>query len=173
MHPTRRHFLRSAAAFAVGIGGLASFTQRAQASKIQGYGALRRDPQGVLDLPPGFSYRIISKSGETMSDGFKVPVATDGMAAFPGSRGKTILVRNHEVNPDVSRTSGAFGDGNALLGRVDAGSLYDPGAKRGFPTLGGCTTMVYDHASGRIEREFLSLAGTLRNCAGGPTPWGS
>jgi hypothetical protein len=33
------------------------------------------------------------------------------------------------------------------------------------------TTLVYDPGSGRVERQFLSLAGTLRNCAGGPTPW--
>jgi secreted PhoX family phosphatase len=33
--------------------------------------------------------------------------------------------------------------------------------------------LVYDHASRRVERHFLSLAGTMRNCAGGSTPWGS
>jgi secreted PhoX family phosphatase len=39
--------------------------------------------------------------------------------------------------------------------------------------LGGTTTLVFDTATGRLDRQFLSLAGTQRNCAGGPTPWGS
>jgi secreted PhoX family phosphatase len=33
------------------------------------------------------------------------------------------------------------------------------------------TTVVYDPVRGRVERQFLSLAGTTRNCAGGTTPW--
>ena len=41
-----------------------------------------------LDLPPGFSYRIISRAGERMSDGFFVPRAHDGMAAFSGDGGR-------------------------------------------------------------------------------------
>ena len=32
--------------------------------------------------------------------------------------------------------------------------------------------MVYDLGSGRRESQYLSLAGTTVNCAGGPTPWG-
>ncbi len=38
---------------------------------------------------------------------------------------------------------------------------------------GGTTTLVYDPARGVVEAQFLSLAGTSTNCAGGVTPWGS
>jgi secreted PhoX family phosphatase len=39
--------------------------------------------------------------------------------------------------------------------------------------LGGTTTILYDTKTQTVERIHLSLAGTLRNCAGGLTPWGS
>ncbi|MGB0579179.1 MAG: alkaline phosphatase PhoX [Limisphaerales bacterium] len=173
MPNSRRQFLRSSAAFAAGMAGLQTFANRAHARKIRGYGQLVRDSKQILDLPPGFSYRIISKSGQQMSDGFVVPISPDGMGAFAGTAGKTILVRNHEVDADVSRKSGAFGDQNRFLPRLSPAKLYDPGFQAGKPTLGGCTTIVYNHRTGQIEKQFLSLAGTLRNCAGGPTPWGS
>ena len=35
------------------------------------------------------------------------------------------------------------------------------------------STIVYDPVSGKVEKQFLSLAGTARNCAGGRTPWNS
>lgn len=135
------------------------------------FGPLRRDPNGLFDLPEGFSYRVVSRTGETMSDGFRVPGAPDGMAAFPGPGGKTILVRNHElthVPPDL----GPFGTANDLLDRVARDLVYDRGGGT-EPALGGTTTVVWDTAAGKVERQYLSLAGTLRNCAGGPTPWGS
>lgn len=39
--------------------------------------------------------------------------------------------------------------------------------------LGGTTTLLFNTQAQRLESHHLSLAGTLRNCAGGPTPWGS
>ena len=49
---------------------------------------LAEDPAGLLDLPPGFSYSIVSSAGEVMDDGYFAPESFDGMACFPldGSR---------------------------------------------------------------------------------------
>ncbi|MEQ8882249.1 MAG: DUF839 domain-containing protein, partial [Cyclobacteriaceae bacterium] len=33
--------------------------------------------------------------------------------------------------------------------------------------------IVFDEKTQTIEKEYLSLVGTVRNCAGGPTPWNS
>ena len=50
------------------------------------FGPLRRDPNGLLDLPEGFQYRILSRTGNLMKNGERVPSYPDGMAAFPGPR---------------------------------------------------------------------------------------
>jgi len=174
---TRRGFIRSSAAAALGFhglrrllaGDLASATARAE---IQGpYGDLIPDPDGVIDLPSGFTYRLMSKVGERMDDGLFVPSLHDGMGAFPGPDGATILIRNHEVE-STEPAMGAFGPNNERLGRIDQARIYD----RGYgdrPLLGGTTTIVYDTRSQRLLKHFLSLAGTGRNCSGGPTPWKS
>jgi uncharacterized protein len=172
--PSRRDFLALAGSATLGFLGLYQFVTsplQAAGNRQAGYGPLLPDPKGVLNLPKGFSYHIISRMGDRMSDGLLVPGAADGMAAFRGPRGKTILVRNHEMSPDPAR-GGAFGLTNELYAKVDHSLLYDAG-KGTNPQLGGTTTLVYDHASGRVEKQFLSLAGTARNCAGGPTPWNS
>lgn len=141
-------------------------------SEVRGYGPLVPDPRGVLDLPKGFGYQILSHTGNTMDDGFRVPGAPDGMAAFPGPNGRVILIRNHELGAD-NPTTGPFGWTNELLPKIDATYLYDAGKDGRNPHFGGTTTLVYDPATGKVERQFLSLAGTIRNCAGGPTPWNS
>lgn len=169
MSLARRAFLHRSAAVSVALLGW----QRLLAEEPPlppSLGPLLPDPTGVCDLPVGFSYRIISRQGSEMADGLIVPGKPDGMAAFPGSDGRVLLVRNHENMPNDR--PGPFGPGNERLGRIALDRLYDAGGGR-TPGLGGTTTLVYDPVKNEVEREFLSLAGTWRNCAGGPTPWGS
>lgn len=166
---SRRHFLGTASAVTAGFLGLRSLLAEPRPHRDNGYGALVPDPRRMFDLPPGFSYQTLSRTGETMSDGLLVPGAHDGMAAFPGPDGRTILVRNHEVS---STKNGPFGGDGRLIGKIDREKIYD-GGRRGEPSGGGTTTLVYETATKTLERHFLSLAGTIRNCAGGPTPWGS
>lgn len=169
MNISRRCFLHTSLA-TLAFSGLRRYvearpTQRA--GRPAGYGPLKPDPDRVLDLPQGFQYRVISRTGEAMSDGLRVPGAHDGMAAFPGPRGTTILVRNHELAVE-SLSQSPFGEQNELLSVWNPENLYDAA-----PALGGTTTLTYDTRRHVLEKHFLSLAGTIRNCAGGPTPWGS
>jgi secreted PhoX family phosphatase len=126
-----------------------------QNTTINKFGQLIRDPNGILDLPKGWQYQVISQQGKTMSDGTFVPSSFDGMAAFSGNNGQTILVRNHELNPDENSEVDALKE-----------DKYDPLSK------GGTTTLIINNDR-ELDKEFVSLAGTNRNCSGGKTPWGS
>jgi len=139
-------------------------------AKAPGFGPLVPDPEGVLDLPEGFTYRVISRMGQMMDDGLIVPGQPDGMAAFPGPAGTTLLVRNHELEPHWARR-GAFGAKNERLTKAHIDLGYDLSGRQ--PSQGGTTTLWYDHRAGELNGQWMSLAGTNRNCAGGPTPWGS
>lgn len=176
MSVSRRAFLARAGAFTAGFAGLGRVLRAGSIPGLlregeAGYGPLVPDPAQIMDLPAGFGYRVFSRTGEEMDDGLVVPSMHDGMAAFPGPEGKTILVRNHEIEPGFPAQTGAFGKAGERLGKVPREKFYDYGG--GAPCLGGTTTILYDTRAGKVEKQFLSLAGTTRNCAGGPTPWGS
>ncbi|MEZ4773981.1 MAG: DUF839 domain-containing protein [Bacteroidia bacterium] len=173
---SRRNFLKLAGMVGVGFAGLQIVgcrmeggVSRVRSHKWKKYGVLIPDPMGFLDLPRGFSYQIISSQGNTMSDGFLVPGKPDGMATFEGGGGKTILIRNHELSSEM-RELGPFGPDLKLLKKLEKEKIYDYGQGE-LPGLGGTTTIVYDTRAQKVELEYLSLAGTFRNCAGGPTPW--
>lgn len=140
-------------------------------SEIHAYGPLRRDPAGLLDLPEGFTHHVISRSGEIMDDGFYAPSNFDGMGCFAAGDGKVALVRNHELTLGGWDRS-AFKNTTALKDRLAALPHFGRAAD-GRVLPGGTSTVIVDLATGRRESQFLSLAGTSTNCAGGITPWGS
>ena len=129
------------------------------------------DPNNYLDLPEGFSYKVIAKAGQKMSDGFFVPGRPDGMGTFLNQNNECVIICNHENSPN-NLEHGPFGSDNALVNQLTKDKLYDAGNLE-QPALGGTTTMIYDEKNQEVKKQFLSLAGTTRNCAGGPTPWNS
>ena len=132
-------------------------------------GGLVADPDSVIDLAAGFSYRIVARAGDTMSDGLRVPALPDGMGTFPGPDGTTIVVCNHEgIMPEL----GPFGPDFAGLDLIDTTKLYDRGDGTPPPS-GSTTTFVWDTRERKLVRQFLSMAGMANNCVGGVMPWGT
>ena len=157
----RREFAKSLTALAfAGLAGCA-YGGRSGSSARSG---LVSDPQGLLDLPPGYAYRVISRAGDQMDDGHVVGDRADGMGCFALGQGRVALVRNHELQARHHDT-GPFGSRPVAL-------AYDR-ASDGRALPGGTSTLIYDLRSGRVEAQYQSLAGTIRNCSGGVTPWGS
>lgn len=161
MHADRRLFLRATgSAFAALAASGCMRAGVASTGGAVGYGALLPDPNGLIDLPQGFSYRVVSRLGEAMTDGGTVPDRADGMGCFDLGNGKIALVRNHELQVQH--------DGGGATGKT-----YDTVARSLIPLPGGTTTLVLDAQTLKVESQFRSLSGTIRNCAGGITPWGS
>ena len=120
----------------------------------RGIGELLPDPFGLLDLPDRFQYAIVSEVGEPTTDGGVLPDRFDGTSTFAKGR-STFLVRNHEQST-----------GAAFPALAAAELTYDPAAH------GGTSTVEIDRRGDKVD-EYVSLAGTYNNCAGGLTPWGT
>ena len=99
-------------------------------SRAVGYGQLVPDPQGLLDLPEGFSYQVISALGDAMTDGATVPDKADGMGCFDLGEGRLALVRNHELVPSDA-SGGAFESGFGAKDGVfvPGGTIVAPSAE--------------------------------------------
>jgi secreted PhoX family phosphatase len=162
----RRHFLQSIAAAAV-----TPVVSTAYATSHAAQGGLISDPRKIFNLPAGFHYTVVSQFKTEMSDGLRVPGKHDGMAAFADRDGRVRLVCNHEIQPNDTAHND-LRDWYSAQPEAIKSKFYDRGGDL-TPGLGGTTTTIYNPATGATEQQFLSLAGTELNCAGGPTPWGS
>ena len=176
MRTSRREFLKNAATVTAAFSGLTRYasakTPASAAARVPApFGPLVTDPKRIFDLPAGFRYAVVGRAGDYMDDGMRIPGRCDGMGAIAGPDGKTILIRNHELETS-HLYEGPFGLQNELFANIGSELVYDPG-RRSVPHLGGTTTVVYDTKTQKVEKQFLSLVGTCRNCAGGVTPWGS
>jgi len=156
MSCSRRRFIQMSSTlflsrFALGCGGDDTSEASGTPSVASSFGELVKDPDGLIDLPEGFSYTVLERTGDLMSDGFSVQERPDGMACFWDDEGRYVLMRNHEVD-----------EGGAAVLDV----AFNP--NRG----GGVSRVVVDpNALTRTSSNWV-LVGTSRNCAGGPSPWG-
>lgn len=122
----------------------------------KGYGHLIPDPAGLLSLPEGFSYTVVTDAGATQLDsGEPTPQRHAGMATFPRTEGGCVIVYNHKIE---------VGHHARFQVPRRRGLTYDEAAP------GGCTVVEVDDRGRRIG-ERVGLAGTSANGAGGSTPW--
>ena len=156
----RRGFLKGGVIVTAGVSLALSRVLRKRV-RADIYGPLRPDPNGILDLPEGFSYRILETAlTDRMDDGYRVPGRPDGMACMTTADGNLALMRNHEIS------IGDFANGPFDFGVSPPAESYHRAAP------GGVTRLVVDPRTGERISSNLVLVGTARNCAGGPTPWG-
>jgi hypothetical protein len=135
------------------LGADVAYGQRPR--RAPGYGPLVN--KGDLWLPDDFDYLVVQRQGELMDDGNIVPGIFDGMAAYRGRKGTTVLIRNHENRRQAGEIPVVVPD--QFL--YDLDSTYNAGN----------TKVVLDtHSRGRnlieVLKTFAVLGGTDTNCAG-------
>ncbi len=149
----------------------------------------------LLQLPAGFSYKSFGWTGDLMADGRPTPSNHDGMAVVAtrrvGRSTEHVLVRNHERGLATSAPTAVVAPANYATGTVNgiitvmngttpirigaSGTVTNPAAPDPSPFVGvaggGTTNLVFRDAN--WANGTSSIGGTLGNCAGGLTPWGS
>ena len=162
MKISRKQFLKQTSIVTFGF---IAFTKLAAKEWVVGENRLKllKDVNGILNLPRGFTYQIISNHKDVMDDGLIVPNAADGMACFPGKKNNVILIRNHELGHlpklgNMFRIKNPLGENFPEYLKNNKNKIYD--TKRNKTECFGCTTtIVYDTKKKKVVKQFLSWLG--------------
>jgi len=135
------------------------------------------DPAGVIDLPAGYSYDIIARSGKEPCTGDKVtstesggtfdmPGDFDANVAVRGKGGTVQLLSAHELTKPVA---GDF-QGDAGKCHVEEQATADDGDSDGW---GSVSRLTIARDGTTVTKRELITTGLHNLCAGALTPWGT
>ena len=145
----RRSFLAgSASTFGVlslgtTVTSMASANPWIEGNSLRSIGPLQAADANGIRLPRGFSSKVVAESG------YKVPLA---------------------AGTNSNYTWHGAPDGGAVFPTSDGGWIYTSNAE--LSGRGGAGALRFD-GQGNVIDAYSILSGTDRNCAGGPTPWGT
>ncbi len=130
----------------------------ARATGPVGLGEPQEDLGGLIGLPRGFRYRVVQAE------------------ARAGSRtGRRCRATSTGWRPSADRAAARRCSCATVSSRAAATPRRRPVEGRGpyrAEAIGGATATIVDRA-GRAQESHVTSSGTLQNCAGGATPWGT
>jgi len=191
-------FAAAGAATYVGAGPLARLATAVEPGSFADFTAIAPSSADQLQLPPGFTYDVLLKSGDELGDGITFGYNCDYTAYFPASATEGVLWVNHEYvipyyvsdwrksqddtwDPRIEPYRSLMANEKESVGgslvhlRRTGGQwqvVHGSSLNRRFTAAGPVVRYTGPvKESGLVPAE--GVLGTLANCSGCHTPWGT